>query len=252
MKDRYDLKPADIVYEDDWIIVVNKPAGLPSQATLDPERDHCYASTLRYLQAKSPNAYAGLHHRLDALTSGALLMTKDVSVNASISEQFQTHSIEKTYCAICIGSQEVDECYRDIGAEFLINAAIGELQGGKVTRYGVDGKKRKPARTRISCEGIVGLRDGLAGLYLCHPETGRTHQIRVHLASIGMTIVGDPLYGVPLLRSLRCISPERMCLHAEAITFEHPVTHERMTVRAERPKAMNLFWDKALRLGNVR
>ncbi len=242
------LDKLDVLYEDDVIIVVNKPSGLPSQATLDPARDHCYAAVRRYLEKNNTHPYVGLHHRLDAQTSGAILFTKSETVNASIAEQFQQHTIQKTYCAICTGSFNVDEKYRIKDTEFLINAPIGEIPGGRIQKFGVDGKKRKPARTRIVCEQVLTLRDGIMGVYQCSPETGRTHQIRVHLSSLGLGIVDDSLYAEPLLRSLRSIDPGRMCLHAEAIQFEHPLTHECIRVCAPRPTEMETFVRKALKM----
>lgn len=234
-----------VLYEDDVIIVVNKPSGLPSQATLDPNRDHCYAAVRRYLEKSRHNPYVGLHHRLDAQTSGAILMTKDESVNASIAEQFQNHTIEKTYCAICTGKFDVAEEFRTLNEPIIINEPIGELPGGRIQKFGVNGKKRKPARTRVVCELIMTLRDGILGVYQCSPETGRTHQIRVHLSAHGLGIVDDTLYAEPLLRSLRSIDPGRMCLHAQSICFEHPITHERMEVCAPRPAEMTAFIHKA-------
>ncbi|MBQ9395457.1 MAG: RluA family pseudouridine synthase [Proteobacteria bacterium] len=243
-----ELSPKDILFEDDVIIVVNKPAGLPSQATLDPNRDHCFAAVRRYLEKREKSPYVGLHHRLDALTSGALLMTKRESVNASISAQFQNHTIGKTYCAICVTDGDVDGAYLTPQNGWLIDAPIGEVPGGRVQKFSVTGKKRKPARTRVVCESAIPLRDGLVGVWQCSPETGRTHQIRVHLASLGLKIVGDPLYGCPLPRSLRVCDPGRMCLHAERIAFIHPLTNQEIEVIAPRPPEFTSFIKRAQKL----
>ncbi len=240
-RQQFDIRSADILFEDADLIVINKPSGIPSQATLDPERDHCFAAVQRYLKKQNPNAYAGLHHRLDAQTSGALLMTKSADVNAAISEQFQQHTIEKKYCAICIGTQIDSPDYCKAGNTWVIDKAIGEVPGSRIQKFGVDGKKRKPARTRVTCELFETLRDGGFGVYLCSPETGRTHQIRVHLSSLGLGIIGDSLYGMPLLRSLRSMDPKRMCLHAQSIAFTHPRTLERMEICAPLPEEMALL-----------
>lgn len=232
----------DVLFEDEYLIVVNKPSGLPSQATLDPNRDHCYAVVRRYLEQKTAKGqkdkiYVGLHHRLDALTSGVILMTKAEAANASISAQFQTHTIKKTYCAICASGSDVPENYRTVGGSWMIDSPIGELSGGRIQKFGIHGKKRKQAKTQVTCLSAFQLRDGFCGVYQCCPMTGRTHQIRVHLASIGLPIIGDPLYGSPLPRSLRPMAPQRLCLHAEALGFEHPITGEKHTVAASRPEA---------------
>ena len=251
----WNLQPNDILFEDDNIIVINKPAGIPSQATLDPHRDHCYAAVGRYLQKKSGQpCYVGLHHRLDALTSGVLLLTKTQAVNASVSEQFQQHRIQKTYCAISQIpkaqplDQRLSEAWLNDGTALLLDASIGELKDSKTQKFCVGGKKRKSAQTEIVCTDHITLRDGQIFVCKCHPLTGRTHQIRVHLAHLGLSIVGDPLYGMPLLRSLRSISPERLCLHAESLTFDHPVTKERLTIFAPIPGIFDHFIQKAHRI----
>lgn len=236
-----ELSRKDILYEDDVIIVVNKPAGLPSQATLDPNRDHCYAAVRRYLARTEKSPYVGLHHRLDALTSGAILMTKSESVNASISAQFQNHTIVKTYCAVCAADVDVESFYVTPQNRWVIDAPIGEVSDGRVQKYSVSGKKRKAARTRVFCETVMPVRDGLIGVWQCSPETGRTHQIRVHLSSLGIKIVGDSLYGSPLPRSLRVCDPGRMCLHAEQLSFIHPLTNQTIVVTAPRPVEFTAF-----------
>lgn len=236
----WNITGADVLYEDEAIIVVNKPSGVPSQATLDPNRDHAYAAVSRYLHG----GYVGLHHRLDAGTSGVLLMTKVQEANASVSEQFQKHTIKKTYTALSCG--ESPDGRIASGANFLMKAAIGECEKTKVQKFCVGGKKRKHAETQVQCEQLIRLRDGYFGQFACQPLTGRTHQIRVHLEALGMGIVGDGLYGSGLLRSLRSIDPGRMCLHASELEFEHPLTGEPMRVKAPLPGAMEKFVRKAL------
>ena len=210
---------------------------------------------MRYLQTKyGDNAYVGLHHRLDVLTSGVLLLTKSQAVNRDIAAQFQSHTIQKTYCAICISSIQ-PQPQIDLGPiapfsgePFDIRAPIGEISNQKIQKYGVGGKHRKPADTAFVCQSHVVLRDGCLSVFACKPHTGRTHQIRVHLSAAGLFIVGDPLYGIPLLRSLRSIDPQRMCLHAESITFTHPLSHETITISAPQPKVFREFVEKARRL----
>lgn len=240
--------PHDILFEDDVIVVVNKPSGLASQATLDPNRDHCYAAVKRYL-ARNGGTYAGLHHRLDGMTSGAMIFTKTPQVNGSISAQFQQHTICKTYCAICAPTREVDLARVTPGQTWIETAPIGALLGGRVQKFGIDGKKRKPAQTEFCCEKSVQMRDGFLVVYACSPRTGRTHQIRVHLSARGLPIVGDTLYGTPLLRSLRSIAPNRLCLHAIKIAFDHPVTGERIEVTAPLPAELDRFVRNAQKMG---
>ncbi|MBR4984523.1 MAG: RluA family pseudouridine synthase [Proteobacteria bacterium] len=243
-----DLSPSQILYEDDYVIAVDKPSGLPSQGTLDPSRDHCFAAVQRYLAARMPSPYVGLHHRLDAQTSGVLLMTKSRAANTSISEQFQTHTIRKTYLAVCTGAADVASEYLIPDREWLVNTPIGEQTGTKIQKFCVGGKNRKSARTQVRCLMSRPLRDGVFGVYACTPETGRTHQIRVHLASLGLPIVCDTLYGTPLPRSLRPADPHRLCLHAAKLEFTHPITGERITVEAPEPEALTRFIKKAMKL----
>ena len=251
--EHWDIRKTDILWEDDYLLALNKPAGIPSQPTPDRTRDNCYDAVLRYLHQKyGNNAYAGLHHRLDVLTSGVLLLTKSPEANRGLAAQFQTHTIQKTYCAICISAN--GEHWESLSANpfsgepFEIRAPIGEIPDQKIQKFCIGGKHRKPADTELTCQAHIELRDGCLSVFSCKPHTGRTHQIRVHLSGNGLPIVGDPLYGVPLLRSLRSIDPRRMCLHAESISFEHPLSHEMLTISAPRPKLFCEFIEKARRL----
>ena len=244
----------DIVYEDEVLIAINKPAGIPSQATLDPNRDNCYAAVQRYLERKSDHAYVGLHHRLDAMTSGVLLMTKSKDVNVSVSEQFQQHVIRKKYCAICVTKPgndwdvRLDQDWFDGKKSFVLDAPIGEIPDVKNQKFCVGGKKRKPAQTEFFCETCLCFDTERLVVCQCMPLTGRTHQIRVHLPSLGLGIVGDVVYGFGLPRYLRSMDPRRMCLHAESLRFVHPVSGEEMTICAPRPVEFQTFVKKAGKL----
>lgn len=211
------------------MIAINKPSGLPSQATLDPARDHAFAAVIRYLGGQ----YAGLHHRLDAGTSGVLLLSKNKLANPSLSAQFQEHSVQKTYVAIAAARQPDTRVAQD--ATILLKAPIGEDKTSRIQRFCVGGKNRKYAETHIHCQKYLALRDGFVAWFKCQPLTGRTHQIRVHLASLGFPIIGDTLYGDRPLRSILAWIPDRLCLHASNISLKHPVTGENMTIEAPYP-----------------
>ena len=234
------LSKNDVLYEDEHIIVINKPSGIPSQATVDPNRDHAFAAVERYLHGQ----YVGLHHRLDAGTSGVLLMTKSRDANPSISEQFQNHTVQKTYCALACGT-EFDHEKLNLEHAFTLDAPIGEDKTSKIQKFVVGGKNRKFAKTRIECTALYQLRDGWFAQCLCQPLTGRTHQIRVHLLSLGLPIVGDTLYNPGTLRSLRAFAPDRLCLHAQTLEFIHPITGQPMTITAPVPKAFEKLTQNA-------
>lgn len=232
------IAQTDVLFEDDWLIAVNKPCGLPSQATLDPARDHVFSAVSRYLDGR----YVGLHHRLDAGTSGVLILSKDRAANPSLSAQFQNHTVQKTYVALA--AARIPDGRVSLGADFLLSAPIGEDKTARIQKFCIGGKNRKHAETRILCPCLLTLRDGYVAQFECHPLTGRTHQIRVHLASLGFPIIGDTLYGERPLRSTLAWLPERLCLHAKAIAFQHPVTGEKICIEAPCPPQFQKFIQK--------
>lgn len=250
IKDEWRVRASDIVYEDESLIAVNKPYGVPSQATLDPQRDHAYWAVRRYLSNREGReVYVGLHHRLDALTTGVLLMTKSRAVNAAVSEQFQKHLLEKTYEAVCVSRLSLDDAAFRLGCGWRIDLPIGEIPG-KMKRYGVEGRGRKPAQTDVACEAVVGVRGLVVGQFACCPRTGRTHQIRVHMAALGLGIVGDPLYGT-VYRELKTADPGRMMLHARRIRMKHPVDGGELEIEAPVPDIFASFLERCRRLGRA-
>lgn len=147
-----------IAWEDPWLLVVDKPAGLPTQAARGGGPN--LFDTLR-----EGRPYVGLHHRLDTPVSGLVLFTLDPAVNPAVAEAFRTHAIVRTYLAV----------------------AVGEVAPGRWERP-VDGQ---PARTGVE---VVGRGSGLTALRL-RPETGRFHQLRIHAALNGTPLLGDRRHG---------------------------------------------------------
>ena len=125
-RDIWTITDRDILYEDEAMIAIEKPYGLPSQPTLDPKRDNAYAAVMRH--CAQSGGYAALHHRLDALTSGILVLAKSKEANPSLSDQFQNHTIRKTYVALCAMPHSVCPKYRTPGASWIIDAPIGEAK----------------------------------------------------------------------------------------------------------------------------
>lgn len=214
------LKSEDIAFEDENIVVVDKPVGLPTQGTLVLGEDHLYGTLIAHYTAKHPQrlAYVGMHHRLDRDTSGLVLFTRKPSMNKSIADQFKDHTIQKKYLAVVQGDKPERE-------QWVVQAAIGRDRTASKGefRFKVDPRKGDPAETRFT---YVKALDSGRHLIECSPITGRTHQIRVHLHHSGLPIVGDRVYGVP--------GAERMMLHAHSLSFSHPKTEKKMTVTSKR------------------
>ncbi|MCC7442077.1 MAG: RluA family pseudouridine synthase [Bdellovibrionales bacterium] len=240
--ERVELGPSQVVYEDGDLIVVNKPAGLPTQPTLDQARDHLFASVKRLL-ASRPGAprepYVGLHHRLDVDTSGLVLFTKTKRANPGVGRLFAEHGIQKTYQALALRPGGGAP-----GEKWVVKNFLGRLPGPKKpSRFGAVRSGGDAAETRFRL--LADLPGAAAGkgagprvpggaLWVeAEPLTGRTHQIRVHLSEAGMPILGDRLYG-----RLQSGAPEiitRLMLHAARLRFRHPITEKELVVEAPLP-----------------
>lgn len=217
----------NILYRDDDIIVVDKPAGIPTHA---PEPSDPYpGDALRIVQRQEGLAYLGMHQRLDADTSGVLLFSVRPEANKALAATFESRAARKVYFAAVLGAPEVDESN--------IDAAIARDRDGRwkvTTRKDPTGQ---PARTRCRVveRGWIGKKSEGRPFAVIEaiPETGRTHQIRLHLAHVGLPVIGDRLYGGPA-----SLFP-RLCLHAAELTIPHPATGKRVTFRAPLPPPMD-------------
>ena len=214
--------PLDVVYEDGDVIVVNKPVGLvvhpapghPDGTLVNALLYHCGES----LSGINGELRPGIVHRIDRDTSGLIIAAKNDRAHLALAAQLQDHSLARTYEAVAVGNLREDSG--------TVDAPIG--------RHPVDRKKmavdRKNGREAITHWTVLARYPGYTHVE-CRLETGRTHQIRVHLASIGHPLLGDTVYGakkpVPGLAG--------QCLHAAQLTFTHPATGERMTVDAPLP-----------------
>jgi len=195
----------DIIFEDDALIFVNKPAGVVVQQRMhEPDEPYLHAEVARHT---SP---AYLLQRLDRGTSGVMFFSKRSDVNARLTRQFQGTRIRKRYLALCEG--ELAE-RRTIDAPIARTGAItfGVREHGKRAVTHVRPRYAMPAGSLLEIE----------------LETGRTHQIRVHLSAIGHPLIGDWLYGAR--------NATRPMLHAAEITMTHPLTNEPLSVAAPVP-----------------
>jgi RluA family pseudouridine synthase len=222
----------ELLYDDARLVAVNKPAGL---ATIPGRAETTCAQYVVAAQLKLPvkgeaDPRIRVVHRLDKDTSGVLLFAKDIDAQRHLSHQFQNNAIRKEYLALVNG--------RPHGDEGEIDAPI-DVDRSRPDRMRVD-KKGRPARTLWKVEetfrGVTLLR--------CFPKTGKTHQIRVHLLSIGHPVAGDAVYEAGSHRRSDATRAEaerleralpRQALHAASLTFQHPRTGVRLSLRSEWP-----------------
>lgn len=214
--------PLDVVYEDDDVIVVNKPVGLvvhpapghPDGTLVNALLYHCGDS----LSGINGELRPGIVHRIDRDTSGLIIAAKNDRAHLALAAQLQDHTLARVYEAVAVGGFKEDSG--------TVNAPIGRHPVDR-KRMAVDWKNGRPAVTHWS----VLARYALGTHVECRLETGRTHQIRVHMASIGHPLLGDVVYGakkpVPGLAG--------QCLHARRLSFVHPRTGERVTVECPLP-----------------
>ena len=211
-----------VLHDDEDVLIVDKPAGLLTVPTAERESDTLHARTLDYLQHRyGRRPYAGIVHRLDKDTSGALVFARNREALHALQALFRAHDIEREYIALVAG-EPPDSGVLD--ADLVRDAGLGRRG---VARRGESGR-RAVTRYRV----IERLRG--AALVSIHLETGRTHQIRVHFLSIGHPVVGDRVYrtgqgdaGVP--------AAPRQMLHARRLGFRHPRTGEGIGVQAAAP-----------------
>lgn len=221
----------DIVYEDDDVIIINKPAGM----VVHPGAGNQQGTLVNALLAHAPQLAniprAGIVHRLDKSTTGLLMVAKTLQAHNSLVAQLQARTVLREYQAIAVGVMTaggtVDE---PIGRHHIDRKRMAVSQTGKpsVTHYRVEQRFR--AHTFIRCK----------------LETGRTHQIRVHMAHIRHPLLGDPVYGGRFKQAKGMSQPcrdaiqgfRRQALHAGFLGFEHPSSGEAVSWQADLPKDM--------------
>jgi 23S rRNA pseudouridine1911/1915/1917 synthase len=213
--------PLVVAFEDDALLVLDKPAGL----VVHPGSGNPRGTLLNALLAHAPQLAAlpraGIVHRLDKDTSGLLVVAKTLAAHADLVRQLQARTVSRIYLALVHGR---------VTSAGKVEAPVGRHPTQR-TRMAVVARG-KPAVTHY--EVIEAL--GGATLLRCRLESGRTHQIRVHMHSIGHPLVGDPVYGAK--RSSATHTFGRQALHAERLEFTHPATRRRLGFRADVPRDM--------------
>ena len=214
--------PLEILYEDDDIIVVNKPKGMvvhPANGNPDGTLVNAIMSICKdSLSGIGGEIRPGIVHRLDKNTSGAIIIAKNDKAHINLSEQLKKHEIKKTYIALVRGVVKENNA--------SINMPIGRSKKDR-KKMDVD-KNGKEAITHFK----VMKRYKDSTLLEINIETGRTHQIRVHLSHIGYPIIGDEVYSNGKNRW----NIEGQCLHAKSLDFKHPITGKQMHIEAELPE----------------
>ncbi len=208
--------PLNIVYQDDDLLVIDKPPGLTVYpAPGHPSHTLVNAIIARFPELPGDTLRPGIVHRLDKDTSGLMVVAKNSSAQQDLADQFKAHLVSKSYLALVKGQLTPER-----GA---IDAAIGRDPHNR-KRMAVVTQGRE-ARTEYQVINYIGKHT----LLEVRPKTGRTHQIRVHLAAIGFPVVGDKIYGVksPFLA--------RQFLHASRLGFTHPTTHEYVEFTSDLP-----------------
>lgn len=287
---KFEVTSDSVLYEDDYLILVNKPSRFPTEKTIVTDRDNLHDAIVRYLWAKNPSLrnppYCGIMHRLDRETSGVILFTKKREVNKAIFDMFDSAKLNlespvagkvknegkksggagsekivsiKT-CSACneknagrksgsegkyntdgntnrCGQSDNFSSYRPVSKTYI--AAVKDSPKikdsftvknflGRITSKSQGCKWGSVPQSRggliaVTEFKVVNRKGGICYLE-CHPVTGRTHQIRVHLAENGTPILGDTIYGGP--------KAERLCLHAKSLELIHPVTGEKLKVES--------------------
>lgn len=225
----------DIVYEDEHILVINKPAGLVMHPAPGNRRGTLLNGLLHYSAAQAGVPRAGIVHRLDKETSGLCVVARSLEAHTHLVRQLQAREMGRTYTAVVIG---------DVPINGTIDAPIGRHPRDRKRMAVID--SGKPAVTHYECvERYVGCARVMVKL-----ETGRTHQIRVHMTHIGHALIGDPAYGRRLAVLPRQVADvpavaafKRQALHATRLTLINPGSEEEMSFDAPMPADMQQLCD---------
>lgn len=224
--------PLEIVYEDEDLLVINKPAGMvvhPAPGHADDTLVNALLARYPQLEERKNDVRPGIVHRLDRDTSGLLIVAKNTRTQAALIEMMKQHTIVKRYLALVEGNISLDH-----GS---IDAPIGRNPRNR-QQMAITATGSREARTHFR----VLERFARHTLLLLELETGRTHQIRVHLKAIGHPVVGDPVYGSG--HSRHGIALQRQFLHAYQLKFSHPTTGEIIELESPLPEDLQIVLEQ--------
>jgi 23S rRNA pseudouridine1911/1915/1917 synthase len=234
--------PLDILYEDDYLAVINKPAGMMvhagSGATDDARNRGTLVNALLYhfnhLSDVGGDLRPGIVHRLDKQTSGIILVAKDDSTHRKLGDMFSRRQVAKTYIALVHGNVAKDD------TTVTLPIARDLIRRTRMTTRRADGRS---AISHVKVIERIQSPFGAFTLVEVRIETGRTHQIRVHMQSLGHPVVGDTFYGAPhVIPGLDSeLNLDRNFLHAAHLSFAHPKTNKAMDIDAPLPSQLQAF-----------
>ena len=249
--------PLVVVYEDDDLIVIDKPAGMvvhpapgtPNGTVVNALIHHCGDSLSGVGGEKRP----GIVHRIDKDTSGLLVAAKSDRAHHGLAAQFEDHSVNRRYLASCYGAPDQNDprihgvkgTNFELGNILKVQTFLGRHKTDR-QRQAVSFTQGRHAVTRARIIESLGV-PPVAALLECWLETGRTHQIRVHMAHVGHSLIGDPVYGGRRKLNVKAIGEagaeaaaafSRQALHAATLGFEHPVTGEWIEFESDLPEDM--------------
>ncbi len=234
----------DIIYEDQDLIVINKQAGLVVHPGAGRKDGTLVNALLHHTQGQLSNLSGddrpGILHRLDKNTTGLMVIAKNNDTHLALSNQIKSRDMKRTYQAILWGTPSP--------RNGTIETLIGRDQNNR-TKMAVLEDQGKTAITHYTVLQVLGLHNSLVE---CHLETGRTHQIRVHMMHLGFTVLGDPTYSFKHIPTLRLLTNKsqsiiknmkRQALHAYKLSFLHPRSNERVFFECSLPKDMQEIID---------
>lgn len=231
-------RPLEVLHEDDHLVVINKPAGLvvhPSETTREGTLVHALLHQIGNLSGIGGVLRPGIVHRLDKDTSGALVVSKTDAAHQKLVEIFAEHRIERRYWALCYGR---------FACPPKIETTLGRSPQDR-KKMAINVKNGRRAVTHVRALAQYGAHACWVEATL---ETGRTHQVRVHLTAHGNSLIGDPVYGTPTSKNSKWLAlPQQardcatalagQALHARVLGFAHPITGRELRFEARPPEA---------------